>query len=346
VGIKTAIQWCDSTCNPAMGCAGCELSGGHCYAEAMAARMHGARGWPKKFKQPQVFPGRIEEALTWPDLKGTDRRDKPWLNGMPRVIFLCDLGDPFTPGLPDDWLARHVIEMAQRHIWILLSKWPARMGAFVEWWQMQFCERWPRNIWLGTSVTSEKSLGRIAELRKMPAAVRLVSMEPLLERIDVAWRADGPVAVERICRCNGRAEIDGYDAASGSAIVRCTRCNHSWVAAKGIMGFDWLITGGQSGRGARPCQFGWIRRLIADARGAHVPIFVKQVGSNPHGDWLHGDPPMHSLTELVAHQWITRRQESQCKNGRWKLRDPKGGNWDEWPEDLRVREMPDWRSIL
>jgi len=316
MGITTAIQWCDSTCNPAVGCAGCELHPDHCYAKQWCDRWAGRRGYPKRFESPELFPGRIEAALAWSDLTGKDRPAKPWLNGMPRVSFLCDLGDPFTPGLPDDWLAKHVEQMRQRHIWILLTKWPARMQAFVEWWQMQFCERWPRNIWLGTSVTSEKNLGRIAELLQVPASVRLVSMEPLLGLVDLRTAAISPQFSPLVA-----------DRSAG-------------------LGIDWLILGGESGRRARPCQFNWIRRGMGAGRAGWIPIFVKQVGSNPHGDWLHGAPPTHTLTQLVGGQWRDTRQESQCKNGRWKLHDPKGGDPREWPEDLRVREMPDWRKLL
>lgn len=316
MSIRTAIQWCDSTCNPAVGCVGCELHPEHCYAKAWCDRWAGRKGYPQRFEQPELFPGRIEEALAWSDLTGTDRPDKPWLNGMPRVIFLCDLGDPFTPGLPDDWLAPHIHKMAQRHIWILLSKWPSRMGAFVEWWQI--CERWPRNIWIGTSVTTGMTLDRVGSLLEIPVACRIVSAEPLLGPLQAP--SFHGLFRDLLGRYPGGFETD-------------TRIH-------------WVITGGESGRRARPCQFAWLRRLVADARGARSAIFVKQLGSNPHGDWLYGDPPTHTLTQLVGGQWLNTRQESQCKNGRWKLRDPKGGDPREWPEDLQVREMPDWRKRL
>jgi protein gp37 len=310
MAIKTAIQWCDSTCNPAVGCAGCELHPEHCYAKAWCDRWAGRAGYPKRFESPELFPGRIEEALTWPDLRGKDRPDKPWLNGMPRVIFLCDIGDPFTPGLPDDWLAPHVLEMAQRHIWILLSKWPGRMGAFVEWWRSQYCERfgsrsfrrlWPRNIWLGTSVTSEKNLGRIAELRTIPAAVRLVSMEPLLGFVNLR-----------------------------SAVI-VPQFSPLVADPVGDLGFDWLILGGESGRGARPCKDEWIRSPVVECAAASVPCFVKQFGSNAYR--AHPGTDASGPVDLVYDEEM-------------ELGDSKGGDWDEWPEDLRVREMPDWRSIL
>lgn len=71
-----------------------------------------------------------------------------------------------------------------------------------------------------------------------------------------------------------------------------------------------VIVGGESGSGARPCGTDWIREVIDQCRRFDVPAFVKQLGSNPAGD--------------VGCSRITR----------------KGGDMNEWPEDLRVREEP------
>lgn len=307
MGITTAIQWCDSTCNPAVGCAGCELHPEHCYAKQWCDRWAGRGGYPKRFESPELFPGRIEAALAWPDLTGRDRPDKPWLNGMPRVIFLCDLGDPFTPGLPREWLVKHVSEMAQRHIWILLTKWPARMGTFVEWWQKRFRERWPRNIWLGTSVTSEQNVGRIAQLLQVPAPVRLVSMEPLLESIRLPL-GDEIEEAER-WQCGQRGCGMGMHGES----------------------IDWVIVGGESGPRARPCKVDWIRSAREECKAAGVPCFIKQLGSAAY----RGHPGIDPSGPV-----------DDVYDDEMELSDPKGGNWEEWPEDLMVREMPDWRSIL
>lgn len=78
--------------------------------------------------------------------------------------------------------------------------------------------------------------------------------------------------------------------------------------AKGI---HWLIMGGESGPGARPLHLEWVRDTIGWCRGINLPLFVKQVGSNA---WLDGK--------------------------RFKTKHPKGGDMAEWPEDWRVREMP------
>ena len=88
MGKHTGIEWADCSTNPIMGCSGCELYNpnptlNHCYAATLCNRYAGRPGWPASFTTPEHFPGRIEKALKWPDLTGTDRPDKPWLNGYP-----------------------------------------------------------------------------------------------------------------------------------------------------------------------------------------------------------------------------------------------------------------------
>ena len=80
---------------------------------------------------------------------------------------------------------------------------------------------------------------------------------------------------------------------------------------------DWVITGGES-VGGRPYDISWARSLIAQTRGVPIAAFVKQLGRNIRGrDCEHG------------------RAGETCRTV-----DPKGGDWNEWPADLRVREYP------
>jgi protein gp37 len=80
-------------------------------------------------------------------------------------------------------------------------------------------------------------------------------------------------------------------------------------------GIDWIIVGGESGPGARPFDIQWARKTVAQCKAAGVACFVKQLGAEPVG---FGDD-----------------YEYWCD-----IRDRKGGDWDEWPPDLRVREFP------
>ncbi len=85
-----------------------------------------------------------------------------------------------------------------------------------------------------------------------------------------------------------------------------------------VVGISWCICGGESGPGARPCDIRWIRSIVQQCRAAEVPCFVKQLGAKPFG---------HSVHEIPGYPQS------------WP-HDPKGGNPDEWPADLWVREFP------
>jgi len=182
------IEWCDDTCNPMMGCDGCELWDPKngvkvCYA-LLAIEMHTAqgprKGWPADPMTPTIFPGRVAEYAKLKDLTGTMREKKPWLNGLPRTIFVNDMGDGFTASLPLDWLAPESSIMApSSHRWLFLTKRPDR--------QRQFAERHalPNNVWVGTSITKPQDQ-RMRHLLRTRAAVRFVSYEPVLGRVD--WR--------------------------------------------------------------------------------------------------------------------------------------------------------------
>ena len=83
------------------------------------------------------------------------------------------------------------------------------------------------------------------------------------------------------------------------------------IGAVNLSGINWLIVGGESGHGARPFQLDWARNMIQQCRRQKVACFVKQVGHQP---WDNGKP--------------------------LKLESSKGGDMDEWPKDIRVREFP------
>ena len=192
MGIRTDIPYCDSTVNPMMGCDGCELwspriGNKHCYSGVMTERYAGRKGWPVEFGAPALFPERVAKAVGWSDLTGKKRRSSPWLDGYPRVIFWNDMGDPFTESLPLDWMAPHVEAMATApHINLILTKRPSRMVEFFNKIGLV-----PDNFWLGTSVTSNATVTRVAQLLelRLMAKVLWVSAEPLVERLSPSsWR--------------------------------------------------------------------------------------------------------------------------------------------------------------
>jgi protein gp37 len=93
-------------------------------------------------------------------------------------------------------------------------------------------------------------------------------------------------------------------------------------------GLDWIIIGGESGPGARPFDVAWARNTIRQCREAGIACFVKQLGADPREGNAGGNCGNLDCTH------------PDCGYIRLKLKDPKGGDWNEWPEDLRVREFP------
>jgi len=156
------------------------------------------------------------------------------------------------------------------------------------------------NVWLGTSTENQATADeRIPHLLRCPAAVRFLSVEPMIGPVEL-FDVDGSVA-RAMQRLNPREMMFPADVV------------------------DWVIVGGESGSKARRCDVEWIRSIVQQCKAAGVACFVKQVGSKPHGfgQWNHPD------------------NEGRGVNieGR-RLSDRKGGDPSEWPEDLRVREMP------
>lgn len=259
MGKTTAISWCDSTVNPIMGCSGCELYPNHCYANALVTRHAGKKGWPDAFTKPKMFLDRVDEALAWKDLTGTERPDKPWLNGMPRIVSVNDLGDSFSPAVTLAQTAK-VVGMFSAfanspHQWLFLTKWPKRMATAVAMYTSRFLRELPRNIWLGVSVTDQKTAdARVKELVKIPAAVRFVSAEPMLGRIEF--------------RLFDTMVVDGREPASGGAGYG--------NGGKRANLISWIILGGESGPNFRTLDIVGLELAVNQCMEAGVRCFVKQ----------------------------------------------------------------------
>lgn len=252
MGIQTAIEYADSTVNPVMGCTGCELLKDHCYARRLCNRYAGLKGWPKDFTKPEHFPGRLEKALKWKDLTDTKRPGKPWLDGMPRIVFVNDLSDGWCPrGVSaNDWLAHIGLEMEDSpHIWLFLTKWPDRMRRWFDNYKVA------DNFWLGTTLLRQDDTWRLDELSQIKGGKKWISAEPLLGKIDLDLilfsDEDG----------NGLHNLDWSDSV------------------------DFVVTGGETGPGARPTRLGDFRSLRDECRAAKVPFFFKSWGAHqPHVD--------------------------------------------------------------
>lgn len=276
MGKKTAIEYCDSSTNPIRGCGGCELALPQsddlpvCYSNKLIGRWAGKPGWPESFFRPIFVEGVLESALKWSDLTGKSRgkewsdmigkvkESKPWLDGMPRIIFVNDMSDSWTEyiwnnsqrlTLAHDWLAPYMPALIDgSHRIMLLTKRPSRAVKFFK----EFGSV-PANFMVGTSITSMNTLNRATVLStldrlKEDGAVLWLSLEPLYSEIDL--RPFLPY-------------------------------------------IDWVAVGGESGSKQRITDLHWIWKIIVDCKNAEVPVFVKQLGTrngyvgkaNDWGDW-------------------------------------------------------------
>lgn len=169
---------------------------------------------------------------------------------------------------------------------------------------------WPlQNLTLGVSVESPKYLFRIDHLCRTPAAVRMLSLEPLLEGLDLRphlWR-----------KCS---KCDGIGVGPNGAVCACAIFGRN----PGYMRCDeihWIVVGGESGSQPRDYDLAWPRSIKKQAFDADVPFFHKQVGARPIESTL-------SLPGI------------EPQKIRLKFNDRKGEDMSEWPTDLQIRQLP------
>lgn len=197
---NTKIQWCDSSVNPVMGCDGCEMwceDRRSCYAGLYHKRRVGNLGFAADFDCAERFPGRMAKAARLGDLTGLGRPNKPWLDGQPRMIFVSDMGDALSANISFEYLEAEIIDnvispAGRRHMWLWVTKRPKRMAEFSAWLQ-SLGITWPTNLWVGTTVTTGKTIGRLDELSKVgdKQTTRFLSLEPQLEAIDLRKHLHG-----------------------------------------------------------------------------------------------------------------------------------------------------------
>jgi len=168
MGYASAIEWTDATWNPVRGCAKISPGCKHCYAEVFAERWRGVQGHPYEFGfDLRLVPEKLAEPLTWT---------------RSRKVFVNSMSDFFQEGVPDDFIARafKVMQVADWHTYQVLTKRPERMKKLLE--SRLSGVRHHAHIWLGVSVEDRRhGLPRVDLLREAPAALRFLSVEPLLE---------------------------------------------------------------------------------------------------------------------------------------------------------------------
>lgn len=314
----TSIEWADRVWNPVTGCRKVSPGCANCYAETVADRFWETQyppvivgipggdelgrysvGRPRRFTDVQTHPDRLDAPLRW---------------RKPSRVFVNSMSDLFHEDVPDEFILRVFLTMgtAMKHTFLVLTKRPERMRDLVSGYlrdEMSGPDRLPYplgNVWLGVSVEDqERADERIPILLDTPAAVRFVSCEPML----------GPVDLRPWLVCKFPY---GPNLLNGMAYPR------SHMTAS----LSWVIFGGESGHGARPCDVDWIRDGVRQCREADVAAFVKQLGANP----IEAGPGWRFDQD--------RREPVDTDTRPVIVTHGKGGDPAEWPEDLRVREFP------
>lgn len=311
MGAESKIQWTDATFNPWIGCAKVSDGCKNCYAEVQTfARVQRGRG--VELWGPQAVRHRTS-AANWREPEKWDR--EAMATGDRLRVFCASLCDVFEDRRDLDPWRDDLFSLIDHTPWLdwqLLTKRPENMVRLApRWWS----DGWPPNAWAGCTVEDQpRADERIAYLRRVPAAVRFLSVEPQL----------GEVSIRR---------------AVASRTVMDDGC-----------GIHWCIIGGESGPGAREFNVAWARSLLAECRKWKIAPFVKQLGAHvitrnddglsgcDEGDWNLSDPDGQ-----VEHDLDGTRDGYQGAPVRVHLRDRKGGDMNEFPADLRIREFPNAR---
>lgn len=335
--MSSSIEWTDETWNPVVGCSPVSEGCRNCYAAKEAIRlgsnpnakiraayegtseMRGAGSARRAVFTGRInlLPHRLEEPLHW---------------RKPRRVFVNSMSDLFHEDVPFDYIDRvfAVMALCPQHTFQVLTKRPERMAEYLNspgvagaiaaetgsgpggdgLWPFirpdDLAARMPLpNVWLGTSVEDQQRADeRIPHLLRTPAAVRFLSCEPLLGPLDIRPFLGSLPGVLCCPQCGFRTN-------------RFSRCPNDDRELTRDIGIDWCIVGGESGPGARPFALQWAESLIKQCRSGGVACFVKQIGARPYD---HDTPEGGPL---------------------YGIRDSKGGNIEEWPAHLRVREFPE-----
>ncbi len=331
-----------SSWNPVSGCsktsAGCKF----CYAERIFPRAYGWERVTVTLKEHLQQAHGIESVTVAREFKHVkchpDRLERPLRWRAPRRIFVNSMSDLFHEDVPEDFIDKvfAVMASAPRHTFLVLTKRPERMRSYLtddslydrllravytlraEWpgskalpsVPLSEPTRYPlSNVWLGVSAEDQDTFeARHRLLLQTPAAVRWLSLEPLLSPIDIDFSAID-IGLEK----------DGH----GNAAI--------------LGGIDWVVAGGESGPKARPMHPAWARAIREQCKAADVPFFFKQWGAwaptNLSEGWAYDHPDKGRIVfaegthDGAGGDRVVMRRFGKKAAGR----ELDGRTWDEYP---------------
>lgn len=320
---NTKIQWAHHTFNPWRGCtkvsAGCK----HCYAEQQAGRNPRSLGvWGPNGTRALAAEAYWKQPIKWDGEAAAA--------GERRRVFCGSLMDIFEsedtmPASAHDAVrtARYrvfdLIDATPNLDWLLVTKRPENIrpmwlgGAFQADGRPSRAKR-RQNVWLIGSIEDQASADRV-----IPELVNCLHLAPVLGLS--AEPLIGPVDVVSTCRRLIDAACQRQQICPPPKPLTDAHAATAWGNL-----LDWVIVGGESEQAGkcRPCDVAWIRSIVEQCKTAGVACFVKQLGSD-------------------CSETIVVDEAGRTAIERLDLNDSKGGDPDEWPFELRVRQFPDFR---
>ena len=286
-------------------------------------------GSPAFFHRRRVFVGSMMDVLD-------DKVPFQWLAKLMGIVWECkNLDFLFLTKRPEKFQERMLLAGMDMMGYVdhqkstlpeALSEYPEDATEMVLGWsKLEIC---PANVWFGVTVENQAMAEeRIPLLLDIPAKVRWLSVEPMLEKIDLYLDSE-TVWICRECKSeNVDTEVQvGPDDVS---TYKCSGCGYfgSGEEAGTKSAIDWVVCGGESGPGARPFQVDWARDVVRQCKAADVACFVKQMGSNP--------------VETVTVPEPGNARGGIPANLPLGLKSKKGDDPAEWPVDLRVQQWPE-----
>lgn len=324
---NSKIEWTEATWSVVTGCTRVSSGCDQCYAVRMSHRLENMG--QEKYRGLTVLNGKGDRHFNGTVKLHESELQTPLRRRKPTTYFVCSMSDLFHRDVPFEFIDRvfAVMALCPQHTFQVLTKRPERAAEY---------------------------LGRLTETR-LASEVRAIvgrractvieedddprSTENVMVRFRDGWlpnvwlgtsienQATADERIPHLLKCPAVVRFISAEPLLGpvdlfesiSAIQR--RLGVGYVEASRIKHagkIDWIIVGGESGPRARPTDVVWIRSIVAQCKAAGVPCFVKQLGARP----------------IQPDGLIIGNRE------RLPLVSAKGGNWDEWPEDLRVRELP------
>ena len=308
-GVKyiSPIEWTNATWNPVRGCSIVSKGCTNCYAMRQAHRQSGPgrayEGLTQKSKGGPVWTGQVRLV---PELL-----EAPLHWKRPRRIFVNSMSDLFHEALPDEAIDRvfAVMALCPQHAFQCLTKRADRL--------MRYFTCWPERHERIDNLIHELMESGMDEFPRGRGFPRFCEDWPLPNvwlGVSVEDQKTSDERIPLLLQTPAAVRFVSYEPALGP--VNFEQFPLKTLDGGENPGIDWLICGGESGPGARPFEVAWARNTIQQCKAAGVACFVKQLGARP---FYH---------DAASHTWELM------------LKDSKGGDMAEWPEDLRVREFP------